>query len=93
MFIEDWKEQMEEVESRISPFLECLENQVGQEWSLGYLTVVDFRMADFVQLTYEIFPNVRPNIKKLLNIKQNLYNLPQVKDYRYREGAILDLIP
>lgn len=93
MFIEDWKEQMEEVESRISPFLECLENQVGQEWSLGYLTVVDFRMADFVQLIYEIFPNVRQNIKKLLNIKQNLYNLPQVKDYRYREGAILDLIP
>lgn len=77
----------------MKPLLNNLNKQVEEEWALKYLTVVDFRLADIVGLAAVIFSEHRDEWRRLLAIRDRVYEIPEVKKYREMEGAVLDLVP
>ncbi len=83
MFSQNWKEEKEAALSKIKAGLVNLNREVSGPWALGeLLTVVDFRLADFIGLLVAIYPEESDLMKKLLDIRERVYTIPQVQSYR-----------
>lgn len=93
IFAAEWQELKEAALGKFRPLLAGLEKAIEGEWALKYLTVVDFRLADFIALVVAIYPEEAGSFKQLLTIKERVYNLPEIKKYRESEGAIIALVP
>ena len=52
-----------------------------ENYALGYLTVVDFKLADFVYILVTLFPEESKELKNLQSISRTVYELPQIKKY------------
>lgn len=60
----------------------------GKEWALGYLTVVDFKLAEAMEYLQGIWPEHAKEYPDLLNIKEKFNALPEIKAYYQRPDAV-----
>jgi hypothetical protein len=56
IFEEDWKNQLEGTWNKIKDKLALLEKNVAGDTALGYLTIVDLRLAPILLLLFKIYP-------------------------------------
>ena len=60
--------------------------------TLGYLTVVAFKLATVLLLIFKIFKDKEAKFKKLTTLRDHIYGLPEVKKIP-GEGGVETLIP
>ena len=73
---ESWTEKKEEVYGQMKAKLSALEDFVKEKYALGYLTIADFQLADFVFVMTHLFPDQTKDLKKLQQISASVYELP-----------------
>jgi len=78
---EGWEAKKTEVFEKVKVKIHLLEDFVQENYALGYLTVVDFRLADLVYAITHLLPDEAKDLKKLQNISKTVYELPQIKKY------------
>ena len=78
---EGWEAKKAEVYAKGKDKLAALENFVQENYAIGYLTIADFKLADFVYVLFNLFPEESKDLKNLKSIQETVYNLPQVKKY------------
>jgi len=78
---DDWKNQLEPTWNQIKPKLELLEKNVVNETALGYLTIVDVKLATLLRLLFAAFKGKEQEYKKLFALRDHIYGLPQVRKY------------
>ena len=62
-----------------------ISNFVGEkDWAIGYLTLVDFIIAENSNLIEKIAPELYQKYGFLKRIRDNVNNLPEVKAYYER---------
>ena len=58
------------------------------QFALGYLTLVDFYLAENLAYFETLYPSEKANYKFWWNIRKNLNNLPGIKAYYKRPNAV-----
>jgi hypothetical protein len=53
-----------------------LNKNAGEEWIIGYTTIVDFFLAGIVSFFEDIWPEQIAQFNNLVRSRNNLYNLP-----------------
>ena len=77
-----WQEKKDEIYGKMVDKLNALEGFVQDNYALGYLTIVDFRLADVVYMVTKVFADqIKGETKRLQQISRNVHELPQVKKY------------
>ena len=72
----------DELYGKIKDKTQVLEGFVKENYALGYLTIVDFRLADIVYTITNSLPDqTKDDLKNLRQISKNVHELPQVKKY------------
>jgi hypothetical protein len=69
IFSKKWQEEKDAVLNKIKPMLINLNKQMKEQWSINYLTVVDFRLADLISVVCAIFPELTEQMKNMLDIR------------------------
>ena len=88
---EGWEQKRAEVYGKGKDKLNELEKNVKENYTLGYLTIADFKLADFVYIITSLFPEETKELKNLRSISKTLYELPQVK--KYLETGVRTVFP
>ena len=78
---EGWQDKKAETFEKVKAKLVDLENNAKENYALGYLTVVDFRLADFIYVISFVFPEETKEFKNLFSISKTVYEIPQIKKY------------
>lgn len=60
----------------------------GKEWTLGYLTLVDFKLAESVEYLQGIWPEHVKEFPELLQLRERFNALPEIKAYYERADAV-----
>lgn len=60
----------------------------GKEWALGYLTLVDFKLAEAVEYLQGIWPEHVKEFPDLVSLRERFNELPEIKAYYARPDAI-----
>lgn len=76
---------------KVKPKLEYLKNFVGErEFALGYLTLVDFILAERAYYLESVKPDLNKEYKFLLRIRHNFEQLPGIEAYYTRPDAVVE---
>lgn len=78
---EGWEPKRAEIYGKAQEKLNQLEAFVQENYALGYLTIADFKLVDFVHVLTELFPEETKDLKKLRSIAATVFEIPQVKKY------------
>lgn len=81
IYNEDWKNQLAPTWDKIKVQLELMEKNIVGETALGYLTIVDFKLAPHLLLLFKIYKDKESQFKKLAALRDHVYGLPEVKKY------------
>ncbi len=77
-------------DGKIKEKLTYLENFIGEkEYILGYLTILDFRLAEGVHYLNKLYgKNFEAGFDNIRKIQKTVESLPEVKSYYDRENAV-----
>lgn len=88
-FDKDWESKLPAVWEKVKPKLDAFEKYVGnKDWALGYLTLVDFIVAELSNHFEKIYPEEYKNYPSLQRIRDNFNNLAEIKEYYDSPNAI-----
>ena len=84
-FNPDHESAKTEVLEKFRPKLNYLKDFVGdKQWALGYLSLIDFYLAEFLNYFEAFFPSEHKNFGFWWRIRHNFEELPQIKAYYKR---------
>ena len=78
---EDWKNQLAPTWDKVKDKLQLLEKNIVGDTALGYLTIVDVKLAVLANLLFKVYKGKEAEFKKLAAIRDHVYGLPEVKKY------------
>lgn len=78
---EGWEAKRGEIYAKVQAKLSQLEEFVQENYALGYLTIADFKLSDFVFVLNTLFAEESKDLKKLQSIATTFYEIPQIKKY------------
>lgn len=88
-FDPDYQAKLKETFETAKPKLELFQKFVGEkQWTLGYLTLVDFIVAENSHYLEKVYPEEFKSYPALQRIRDNIENLPEVKEYYSKPNAI-----
>jgi glutathione S-transferase len=90
-FNENYKNELETVWGKIKDKLTLMDKNVVGNTALGYLTIVDLRIAPLLLSVFKVFPEHEAEFKNLTALRDHVHNLPEVK--KYREKGVTLIMP
>ena len=88
-FNPDHESAKTEILEKFRPKLNYLKDFVGdKQWALGYLSLIDFYLAEFLNYFESLFPSEHKNFGFWWRIRHNFEELPQIKAYYKRKDAV-----
>lgn len=88
-FDKEYQTKLKETWEKVLPKLQYFEKFVGdKEWTLGYLTLVDFQISELAPYFEKLYPEEYKTFPSVERIKNGVNNLEKVKEYYQRENAI-----
>jgi glutathione S-transferase len=88
---ENYKNDLENVWNKIKDKLALLDKNVVGDTALGYLTIVDLRLAPLLLALFKLYPEHQAEFKKLTALRDHVHNLPEVK--KYLEKGVTRITP
>jgi len=88
-----WEAALVEYPHRFRPYLQKFKGLLGEkEFMAGYLTWIDFGIADFFQAANLLFPELFAEFPTLIAYQIRVWNLPELSAYfsseRFHERPI-----
>jgi hypothetical protein len=59
-----------------------------ENWCLGYISILDFVIYEMINQISKFLPEKIQCFKKLLNVRNKVYELPEIKAYENSEKSI-----
>lgn len=88
-FDKDYEAKLKETWEKVQPKFNYLEKFVGdKEWSLGYLTLVDFIISELSNYFAKLYPEEYKTYPSIERINNGINNLEKVKEYYQRENSV-----
>ena len=88
-FNPEHEKQKGAVSEKVSNWLKELEKFIdGKELTFGYLTVIDFYLAEVDEFVKVVFPELKEKYEFLGKIRQSVEAIPEVMKYYERENAV-----
>jgi glutathione S-transferase len=86
-----WEQSKAEILPKVLPKIDYLKNFIGDRpFALGYLTLVDFYLSEYLYYFETIYPTERHTYSFWWRIRRNFEELPGVRAYYTRPDAIAE---
>jgi len=89
VYNEDWKNQLAPTWDKVKDKIHLIESNIVNETALGYLTVVDFKLAATAMVLFKVYKDKEGEFKKLTALRDHVYGLPEVKKYLEKGVSLL----
>jgi glutathione S-transferase len=84
----DYEQLKIELLEKARPKLDAIKNFVGEnQFALGYLTLVDFQLAEMLYYFETLYPSEKNNYAFWWRIRRNFEALPEIRAYYQRPKA------
>ena len=88
-FDPEYESKVKQTWELVKPKLDFFQKFVGEkEWTLGYLTLADFIIAENSYYLEKVYPEEYKSYPALQRIRDNIENLPEIKEYYAKPNAI-----
>lgn len=81
-------------DNKIKAKLDELSHFIGKkDYAIGYLTLVDFKLAEVSYYFEKLYPDHLKDFEALIRIRKNVESLPAVKAYYDKGGIVGPFMP